>query len=528
QSRTHGQGVLTISYNVPSIRIQPPGEAMDIQVVTGDITQQATAAVVVNLFDGVTVPGGATGAVDRALGGAVSKVIADGEIKGSAGQMCLIHTLGRIPPERVLVAGLGKSGGFGIDGVRAVTAESARYVRGKGVKRFATIAHGAGIGRLDARSVGQAMGEGLVMGLYRFDKYRAKKEDASEIEEVLIVESDAAKAKELAAGVEEGRALAEAVNLARDMVNEPANYMTPTRMAEVALDVAHAGGLGIEVFDRSRMREMGMGALLGVAQGSNEPPKLIVLRYDGDPADKDNNLGLLGKGITFDSGGISLKPAEKMGEMKGDMAGGAAVIAAMKAIAHFKPKINVVGIVAATENMPGGRAQRPGDIVKAMNGKTIEIDNTDAEGRLVLADAASYASSIGIKRIVDAATLTGAMVVALGNHYTGAFGNDQKLVDAVIAAGKQGGERIWQMPIADDYKKQYESDVADMKNIGGRAGGSITGAMIIGEFVGDAAWVHLDIAGTSTTEKNGGWNTKGATGTPARTFVHLAQALARG
>jgi leucyl aminopeptidase len=500
---------------------------MEIKVVTGDITQQTVPAVVVNLFDGVKKPGGATGAVDHALGGAISKLIEDGELRGKAGEQALIHTLGKMTPERVVVSGLGKSGDFDLDAVRSTAAESARYLRGKGVRRFATIAHGAGIGGLDARECGRAIAEGLVLGLYRFDKYKKKEENGRDIEEVTIVEADARKAKELEAGVADGRVLAEAASLARDMANEPANAMTPTRMAEVALEVARETGLRLEVFDRSRMMELGMGALLGVAQGSAEPPRFIVLRYDGDPDDKDNNLGLLGKGITFDSGGISLKPAEKMGEMKGDMSGGAAVIAAMKAIAHFKPRINVAGIVPATENMPGGSAQRPGDVVKAMNGKTIEVDNTDAEGRLVLADAASYAASIGIKRIVDAATLTGAMVVALGNHYTGAFGNDQKLVDAVVAAGKRAGERVWQLPMHPDFKRQYESDVADIKNIGGRAGGSITGAMIIGEFVGEAKWVHLDIAGTAGSEKTKGWTPKGATGTPTMTFVHLARALAK-
>jgi leucyl aminopeptidase len=270
-----------------------------------------------------------------------------------------------------------------------------------------------------------------------------------------------------------------------------------------------------------------MGALLGVAQGSREPPKLIVIEYRGDPDDQDNNLGLIGKGITFDSGGISIKPAANMGAMKGDMAGGASVISAIKAISKLGPKINVTAIVAATENMPGGRAQRPGDIVTAMNGKTIEIDNTDAEGRLVLADAVSYARTLDIGRIVDVATLTGAIVTALGNVCTGAFGSDQDLTDAVVEAGKSVGERIWQFPTFDDYRDQYKSDVADFKNTGGRAAGSITGAQLIGEFAGGAAWVHLDIAGTSKTDKLKGYNPKGATGVPVRTLVRLAQDLAR-
>ena len=254
----------------------------------------------------------------------------------------------------------------------------------------------------------------------------------------------------------------------------------------------------------------------------------MVLKYEGDPDEPGNSLGLLGKGITFDSGGISIKPATNMGAMKGDMAGGAAVISAMKAIGALKPKINVTAIVPATENMPGGKAQRPGDIVKTMSGKTIEIDNTDAEGRLVLADAVAYARSLGLTRIVDVATLTGAMSIALGKVYIGAFGNDQELIDQVIAAGEQSGERFWQLPTSEDYKHQYRSDVADMKNTGGRAAGSITGAQIIGEFADGAAWVHLDIAATSRAESTTGYNVKGATGAPVRTLVRLAQRLAGG
>ena len=244
-----------------------------------------------------------------------------------------------------------------------------------------------------------------------------------------IVESDSKKVKELEAGVSTGVIVADAVNLCRSLASEPANFMTPTRLSEAALEVAQDGGLELEVLDRPEMAELGMGALLGVAQGSEEPPKLIVMRYSGDPDDEANQLALIGKGITFDSGGISIKPAANMGAMKGDMAGGASVISAMGAISKLRPKINVTAIVPATENIPGGKAQRPGDIVKTMSGKTIEIDNTDAEGRLVLADALAYARSLGIDRIVDVATLTGAMAIALGNVCTGVFGNDQELID---------------------------------------------------------------------------------------------------
>ena len=504
----------------------PKGGRMDIKVVSGDIAAQPVGGIIVNLFEGVTAPGGATGAVDTALDGAISKLIEDGETKGKRGEITLIHTLGKMVPSRVVVLGLGKQAAFGEETVRSLSGEVCRYVRRLGVESVATIAHGAGIGGLDAKASGRAVAEGSLLGLYRFDKYKSSN-SSREIKELSIVEFDPARTQALEVGVSEGTVLADATMVCRDMVNEPANHMTPTQMTEVALEVANEGKLELSVLEKAQMAELGMGALLGVAQGSHEPPKFIVLAYKGDPEDASNNLALVGKGITFDSGGISLKPGAGMGKMKSDMAGGAAVISAMKAISRFAPRINVTAIVPATENMPGGRAQRPGDIVKAMNGKTIEIDNTDAEGRLVLADAVAYARSLEIGRIVDVATLTGAMSVALGNVCTGAFGNDQALVDRVIDAGTQSGERIWQMPMLEEYKGQFKSDVADIKNVGGRGAGSVTGAQIIGEFAEGASWVHLDIAGTRLAERANGYTPKGATGVAVRTLVRLALDLAK-
>ena len=309
------------------------------------------------------------------------------------------------------------------------------------------------------------------------------------------------------------------------MVNEPANYMTPTHMAEMATKLAESRGLEVSILDQEKMAEMGMGALLGVAQGSRQPPKFIVLQYKGGDSD-ETNVALVGKGVTFDSGGISIKPSENLEEMKGDMAGGAAVIAAISAIAQLKPKINVMAVVPATENLPGGNALKPGDILTAMNGKTIEIISTDAEGRLILADALSYAKKLGAKYIVDVATLTGACRVALGDITTGAFGNNQELMDRVITAGTEAGEYIWQMPMYDEYKEQNKSDVADVKNVGGRLGGAITAAKFLAEFINDTPWVHLDIAGTSLSEKELGYLVKGATGVPVRTLVNLVLSLA--
>ncbi|MBI4282721.1 MAG: leucyl aminopeptidase [Chloroflexi bacterium] len=500
---------------------------MEIKVVSGDITQVDAAAVVVNLFEGVQTPGGATGAADRALDGAISRLIAEGEIKGKKGEVTIIHTLGRIPPARVVVAGLGKQKDFSNEVVRQVMGTTCRRLRGAGVEKVATILHGAGIGGLDTGESAQAVAEGALLGLYTFKRHFTKTEDVEkEVKELTVVEMDAARLSTIQEALDRGRVFAEAAMLARDMVNEPSNFMTPTHIADIARQVAQEHHLEATILDRPQMEELGMGGLLGVARGSAEPPKFIVLRYWGDPGNPGNNLGLLGKGITFDTGGISLKPAAGMEEMKGDMAGAASVLSAMKAIAQLKPRINVTAIAAATENMPGGSAQKPGDVLRTMGGKTVEVENTDAEGRLVLADALGYARKMGLRRLVDVATLTGAMVTALGDICTGAFTNNLELLKSVISAGETSGEHIWQFPMYEEYKEQNKSQVADVKNTGGRKAGSITAAQFLAEFSEDTPWVHLDIAGTSMADKESGYLVKGATGVPVRTLINLALGLA--
>jgi len=498
---------------------------MEVRVVPGNILEIESDALLVNLFEGVTQPGGATGAVDRALDGLISQLIAEGEIKGKANEVAVIHTMGKIKPRRVAVLGLGKRENFGLDRIRSAVGEGCRRLRNLGVRRITSIVHGAGAGGVEAGKAAQAIAEGCLLGLYQFREHKSKQEDR-EVTEFLLVERDEARVPELEKGVSLGRVTAEATNLARDLSNQPANFMTPSRLAEEAGKVARECGLGFRVLDREEMSRLGMGALLGVAQGSHNPPVLIVLEYRGDGSDKPD-VALIGKGITFDSGGISLKPSEGMAEMKGDMAGAAAVIAAMKAIAMLKPRINVIAVVPATENLPGGGAYKPGDVLKSYSGKTIEVVTTDAEGRLILADALSYARSLGASKLVDLATLTGACHIALGDYYSGAFGNDQELLDKVVAAGKEAGERHWVMPIDEDYKEQNKSDVADIKNSGGRWGGAITAALFLAEFVEDTPWVHLDIAGTSRTDKDRGYQVKGATGVGVRTLINLALRLAQ-
>ncbi len=501
---------------------------METKAVAGDITALDTGAVIVNLFEGVTRPGGATGAVDSALGGAITDLISDGEIKGKRGEMTLIHTLGKMPSPRVVVAGLGKQEKFWAETVRQVMGTASRFVRKLGVRRAATIAHGAGIGGMEPETSGQAIAEGALLGLYTFRRYKSGKEEDEqrELEELQVVERDDAKVAALQRGLDMGRVLAEATNIARDMGNEPANVLSPTEMAERAQRVAQEVGLEFEVIDKAQMAEMGMGALLAVAAGSDQPPKLIVMRYRGDPANESNNIALCGKGITFDSGGISIKPAAGMGEMKGDMSGGAAVIGAMKAIAQLRPKINVMGLVAATENMPGGSATRPADVVRAMNGKSIEIENTDAEGRLVLADAIGYARQEGQRRLVDIATLTGAARVALGTKASAVLGNNQPLIDRVLKASEAAGERMWQLPLFEEYREQIVSKVADLKNTGGQPAGAITAAYFISEFAEEVPWAHLDIAGTARVDKDSGYLVTGSTGVGVRTLVNLVVELA--
>ena len=324
-----------------------------------------------------------------------------------------------------------------------------------------------------------------------------------------------------------GTLLAACASLARDLVNEPANVVNPIRMAEVAAEVSSESGLDLTVLGREDMIQHEMGAMLAVTAGSANEPRLIVMEYKGDPQTRENNVAIVGKGITFDSGGISIKPAASMWEMKGDMSGGASVIGAMKGIAALKPKINVFGVVPAVENMPSGTAQRPGDIIRAMNGKTIEVDNTDAEGRLILADAISYIKQVkGARRVVDIATLTGAVVVALGHVASGVMGTSQQLVDSVLEASKTTGEKMWQLPLFDEYKRQNHSEYADVKNTGGRPAGSITAALFIGEFTEGLEWAHLAIAGTFLAERTAGHLVKGASGVPTRTLVQLVENLA--
>ncbi|MEO8457629.1 MAG: leucyl aminopeptidase [Chloroflexota bacterium] len=498
---------------------------MDIKVESGDITKSAAKAIIVNLFQGVTSPGGATGAVDKALDGGIAALIAEGEIKGKRGEVALVHSLGKLPTPRVLVAGLGKQDDFTIDVIRDVVGTALRRARATGAKTVATILHGAGIAGLDPEECAQAIAEGALMGGYRFRKYKNGgsvdgEEAGSDIESLTIVESDKGKAAAIKKGIERGQIMAQAANFTRDMANEPANELPPSALAARAQELAKDAGLEIEVWDEKKLTAAGMGALMGVGIGSVAPPRFIIMKYKGDPSSK-KVLGLLGKGITFDSGGISIKPAAGMEAMKGDMSGAAAVLSTTWAIGKLKPKINLTCIVPTAENMPSGSATRPGDVVRAMNGKTIEVINTDAEGRLILADAICYANQEKLSPIIDVATLTGAMQIALGPGATGFFATTDEVANGLTEAGAKSGEQMWRMPLIGAYAEGLRSNVADIKNTGLRNGGAISAAEFLHFFVGDTEWAHIDMAGTDESDKEKGVWVKGSTGIPTRTLINF-------
>lgn len=498
---------------------------MKFEARTGNIGEIKCDAVIVGIYSDKGKPGGMLAAIDRKLAGLVSSLIKSGEIKCKLSELHVIHTMGKLPARLVVVAGLGKQEDLNLEKLSNVMAEAVRALKKHNCKTAATLIHGAGV-KLTPAGFAQAIVEGSLLGAYQYTRHRTKQDDEHSIGLLLLVEQDGSKIRQLEEGIEKGRVVAGAVELARDMVNEPANHMTPVHMAKIAGEVAAANSLKITVLDREQMHKEKMGAMLGVAQGTSEPPKFIVLSYRGDPSKKEA-LGLIGKGLTFDSGGISLKTQEYMSDMKGDMAGGAAVIAAIGAVARLKLKINVTAVIPATENLPGGRALKPGDVLKASNGKTIEVVNTDAEGRLILADALAYAVRQGLSPLIDLATLTGACHVALGDTYAGVFSNNQTLANKVVKAGNACGENLWQLPLPEEYKESNKSDIADIKNSGGRYGGAITAALFLQEFVGTTPWVHMDIAGPFMTDKTKGLLVKGATGFGVRTLIRLASDLSR-
>ncbi|MBX3278559.1 MAG: leucyl aminopeptidase [Acidobacteria bacterium] len=472
-------------------------------------------ALVVGVYEGDAVHSGVLGEIDRRSGGVVSSLVETGEFIGKSGETAWIHSPGDLRARRLLLAGAGKQADFTQDSVRRMAGAAARLLRGKKVRSFAFMSPIAG------GDSAQAAVEGALLALFEPDKYHTNDRTESRLEEMTLV-ADSGDIENVERAISRGRIIAESANFARDIINEPSNILTPSELARRAGEIAEQYGLALDVLDEARMKDLGMGSLLGVAQGSNEPPRLIVLRYTA-PIASGETVAIVGKGVTFDTGGISIKPAEGMEKMKYDMAGGATTLAALRAVAQLRPSVNVIGIVPAVENMPGGRAQRPGDVVRSMAGKTIEVINTDAEGRLILADALTYARQQGATRIVDLATLTGAVSIALGDVYVAVMGNDQAWVDAVIAAGRRAGEKIWQLPLDREYREQIKSEIADIKNVGGRKAGTITAGYFLREFVEDTPWAHLDIAGTAWNDSTKPHLSVGPTAVCVRTLVQLVE-----
>ena len=496
---------------------------MNVVAQPGDITTIDIDGILVGLSEGSEregLPASALVQVDKLLDGAIGAMLDSKALKGKVGEVVVMPTLGKLQSKMVAVCGLGRTGQVSVDRIRNAAAEGARALRKMGCRSIATPLLGTGAEGIDAAEAARGITEGVLLGLYEFTRYKAS--ESAEVDRVVVVTMPEVSLDTVSAAVREGTILSEATCMARDMANEPSNYMTPTRMAEMSLDLASKYGFTASVVEREEMDSLGMGGLLAVARGSAEAPKFIKLSHSRGSVDSAH-MALVGKAITFDSGGISIKPSEGMGEMKGDMAGGASVIAAMCAVARMDLQTNVTCLIPATENLPGGRAFKPGDIIRAMNGKSIEVISTDAEGRLVLADALSYANKHGMTPLVDIATLTGACKVALGSLYSGVFSNDDAFAERFMSAAVRAGEKMWRMPLPEEYKEMNSSPIADVKNVGNRYGGAITAALFVGEFAGDTPWIHVDIAGTADTTKDSGATIKGATGVPVRTLYQLVK-----
>ena len=496
---------------------------MQIHLELKPFTSLETDALVTYVFDDNDGPQGRAAELDQATGGSLARLNKSGELTGKSLETTLIHSPAGLKAARLLLIGAGKREQVNAATLRKIAGVALRYLKSRSVHNFIFALREGGATEVNA----QAITEGFLTADFETDKYKTDRKKDKFIDAASIAGYTDAEKSAAEKGIARGRIIGEAQNFARDLVNEPSNKLTPSILAEKAEAMAKEAGLKIEVLDEKKIADLKMGALLSVAQGSVEPPRMIVITYTpANPKPGAPVIGLVGKAVTFDTGGISIKPADGMEKMKYDMAGGATMIAIMRALAALKPNVKVICVVPATENMPGGKAQKPGDIQTAMSGKTIEVLNTDAEGRLILADGVHYAKQLGATHLVDAATLTGAIVVALANVNVGVFGSDQAWTDKLLASAKEAGEKMWQLPMDDEYREFIKGSFADIQNIGsGKGGGSITGAWFIREFAGDTPWIHLDIAGTAWNDDTKPWLAKGPTGVALRTLVQLITSL---
>ncbi len=490
---------------------------MEFSIKSGSPEKQRAGCVVVGVFEGRKLSASAQ-AIDRAAKGFLTEVLRRGDHEGKAGTTLLLHCLADLPSDRVLLVGLGKERELGESAYRKAIDTAIKALRTTGATDATFFLTDVAIRKRDTAFKVEQSVLGIMEGMYRFDRMKSKPPEQKRALRKVVLH--VARRSDIASGeaaVARASAIAEGIQLARDLGNLPANICTPAHLASEAQDLARHHGLACEILDQKDLEKLGMGAFLAVARGSRQPPKLIILEHRGARKKDAPPVVLVGKGVTFDTGGISLKPAAEMDEMKYDMCGAASVLGTMKAVALMKLPINVVGIVPATENMPGGNAVKPGDIVTTMSGKTVEILNTDAEGRLILCDALTYAERYKPAAVVDVATLTGAMVIALGHVATGLFANTDSLARELLHAGEAAWDRAWHLPLWDDYQEGLKSNFADIPNIGSRAGGAITAACFLERFTKGYPWAHLDVAGTAW--KSGA--EKGATGRPVALLANF-------
>lgn len=475
--------------------------------------------LVVGTMENPRLDQGVLAELDRASKGWVKRLLASGDFRGKSGEIMVQRTMGALASGRLMLVGLGKKEQFKLEGWRAAVSRAAQACRGLRVEGFAVSLPEPPQPGLGKEAMTVAAVEGALLGLYRFTGYKKELPDEQDPKEMVLLPGGRT-GDRLAKAVQEAALVCEAVYWVRDLVSQPSNHLTPGRLAEQATLMAKSVGLQCAVLQEDELRSLNMGGLLGVASGSQEPPRLIVLEH-GKGFKASPTVALVGKGITFDSGGISLKPAEKMDQMKDDMAGGAVVLGVMQAAARLKLPVHLVGVIPATENMPSGSAYKPGDVLTTMSGKSIEVTNTDAEGRVILADALTYALRFKPELIIDLATLTGACIVALGDQIAGLMGTHPKAMERLREASELTGEDVWPLPLKEEYDELIKSDVADVKNSGGREAGAIQGGLFLKKFVGETPWLHLDIAGPVWTDKDRSYRPKGATGFGVRLLVEF-------
>ena len=488
-----------------------------IRVKTGTLHKEPCEIGVLCLFEQSPLSPVAK-VLDKALGRAISNLLKKGEFKPGLNKSYLLHTYGKVPAKRLLLLGLGKKKDLSFDKLRQATATAARETRDLGLKGLTLPLYPIVLNYVSKTS--QSVAEGLLLGLYRFERFKhPEPEEKRELETVTLLVEGARQLGEAKRGVRRGETIAEAACFTRDLVNLPPNEATPDMLTRTARDAARRLGLRVKVWKGDALKKLGMGGIIAVGKWSSNPPQFVTLEYG--TRGRGDTVALVGKGVTFDSGGISIKPSRDMDKMKGDMAGAATVLGAIRALARLKVPLHIIGLLPLAENMPSGTASRPGDIITCLGGKTVEIITTDAEGRLIVGDALAYARRYKPRAMIDLATLTGACVVALGNTATGMLGNNEELKKRIKEAGEASWERVWELPLWDDYDELIKSDIADMKNAGPGVAGAITGACFLKKFVEDSPWVHLDIAGTAWADKSGPYWKEGGTGAGVRLLVEL-------